>query len=306
MLDNKREIEDISQEKTISKGSIQILDGFSFYKFIEALSNITDEIPLIFDPVNKVLNIMFMDVLRLCIMNIEINTDINTDTTDLKNLLKVKKEINVEINGSITGKKVYISLDDLEKLLKIKKHINKTIKLIFGDREELVIEKIGFNNIGTVKKSLMYLDLNFDEISMNTLESVDYPNNVSISTKLLIDMFYESNNYSDVCTIKTNKKGIYFKEIGVIGKYEASYLCKNLESCCCDGSEIGSYAYSFLNVIENFLRIMGKDDIIKFYQKTDHPLKVVIVLKRINTTITYYIASRVNEEDFVDNKEEDI
>ena len=111
-------------------------------------------------------------------------------------------------------------------------------------------------------------------------------------------MFYESNKYSGICTIETNKKGIYFKETGLIGNYEAFYSCDNLKSCCCDGSEIGSYAYNFLNVIKNFLKIMEKDDTIKIYQKTEQPLKIVIVLKRINTIITYYIAFRIEETEF--------
>ena len=240
-----------------------------------------------------------MDSLRICLMNIEIKEDVNTDTKDLKNLLKVKKDVNVGINGSITGDQVYISLDDFKELLKVKKE-TKAIKLIFGDQDKLVIEKSGSgsNKLGTIKKSLNYLDLEFDEISTNTLESIDYPNEVSIGINLLIDMFYESNKYSGICTIETNKKGIYFKETSVIGDYEAFYSCDNLKSCCCDGSEVGIYAYSFLNVIENFLKIMEKDDTIKIYQKTEQPLKIVIVLKRINTTITYYIAFRVEETEF--------
>ena len=289
----------------ISKGSIQIFDGFSFYKFIEALSNVVDEIPLNFDPKNNVLNILFMDSGRFCLMNIEIKSDINAKVKDLRNLLNVKKDISVEIIGSVTGKQVYISLADFKELLKVKKE-TKSIKLIFGDQYKILIEKkgLGSNIFGTVKKSLKYLDLNFDEISTNTLESVDYPNEISISIELLTDMFYESNNYSGVCTIETNKKGICFKETGVIGNYEAFYLCDNLESCCCDGSEVTSHAYNFLNVIKNFLKIMEKGDTIHFYQKTDHPLKVVIVLKKINTTITYYIACRVEEEEFYNDKEE--
>lgn len=239
-------------------------------------------------------------------MNIEIKEDVNTNAKDLKNLLKIKKDINVEIDGSITGDQVYISLDDFKELLKVKKE-TKIIRLVFGDQYKLIIEKSGFgsNNFGAIKKSLNYLDLEFDEISTNLLESIDYPNEVSIGINLLTDMFYESDKYSGICTIETNKKGIYFREKGLIGDYEAFYSCNNLKNCCCDGSEIGLYAYYFLNVIENFLKIMEKDDTIKIYQKTDHPLKIVIVLKKINTTITYYIACRVEETE-LDGNEDDL
>lgn len=290
-------------EEVISEGSILIQDGFSFYKFIDALSNINDEIPLRFDPVNKILNISFMDAPRLCLMSIDIKEDV-VETKDLKNLLKVKKDINVEINGSITGEQVCISLDDLKNLLKIKKETKKNIKLIFGDHYELKIEKNGSNGLGTVKKSLNYLDIKFEEISMTSLEGVDYPNEILINTAMLDDMFYESNNYSDVCTIETNKKGICFMEIGKIGRQEALYKSDILEGCNCNSSEISSHMYSFLNVIKNFLKIMKKDDIIKIYQRTGTPLKVVIELKKINTIINYYIACRVNEEEH-DNGEED-
>lgn len=239
-------------------------------------------------------------------MNIEIKEDVNTNTKDLKNLLKVKKDVNVEINGSVAGEQVYISLDDFKELLKVKKE-TKTIKLIFGNQDELVIEKngSGSNKLGTIKKSLNYLDLEIEEISTNILESIDYSNEVSIGIELLTDMFYESAKYSGVCTIETNKKGIYFKETGEIGDYEAFYSCDNLKSYCCNSSEIGMYSYAFLNVIENFLKIMEKDDTIKIYQKTEQPLKIVIVLKRINTTITYYVAFRVKTSELDNDNKED-
>jgi len=290
----------IKMTNKVSKGSIQILDGFSFYKFIEALSNITDEIPLRFDPVNKVLNIRFMDAQRICLMNINIMMDINTKSKDLKNFLSVKKDVNVEIGGSITGKEVCISLADLKVLLKVKKEVRKAIKLIFGDPHKLEIEKTKDNNYGFIRKSLQYLALEFEPISIDILESIDYLNKISINKRLLVDMFYESNNYSGVCEIETNKKGIYFRETGVKGNSEMFYKCDILEGCDCDSSEKSMYAYSFLNVIKNFLDIMEKDDTINFYQKTDQPLKVVIVLKRINTIISYYVAPRVKEEESID------
>jgi len=300
----KHTIETIEKENTISKGTVQILDGYSFYKFIEALSNIRDEIPLRFDPINKVLNISVMDSHRICMMNINIKEDTNIEVTDLKRFLKVKKNINVKVDGSVTGEQVCISLDDFRDILKIKKETQKNVKLIFGDPYKLEIEKRKDNDYGLIKKSLVYLDLEFEEILLSSLESVEYLNKITISKKLLSDMFYESNKYSGICEIKTDEKGISFGEEGVIGGYEAIYPYDILESCDCDGSEDGMYAYHLLDVIKNFLDIMEKGDTIRIYQKTDYPLKVIIRFKRINTTITYYVARRVLEEESDDDKEE--
>jgi len=265
----------------MSTGSIYISNGYSFYKFIEALSNIKSEILLNFDPMNKLLNISFMDAKRICIINIDI-----------------KEFMNTKIEGTVIEEQLGIIIEDFKMILKLKKETKKSIKLIFGDPTKLKVVKRSIN-FGVVKKSLEYIDSEAIDVSMDGLNTIDYRNSVSINKKLLSDMFNESNNYSDVCEIETNEKGIYFRETGVIGNYEAFYNNKKLKTCNCSQSEINSHSYHYLNVIRNFLDIMENNDIIKIYQKTDHPLKIVIKLERIDTTITYYIACRVKEIEYI-------
>ena len=220
--------------------------------------------------------------------------------------VKIEGGCNSTIQGTVTGKGVVINLSDLETILKLKKATRKSIELIFGDREKLNIKKINSINFGVIKKSLIYLNADIEEMSMESLELIDYPNKVSISGKLMSDMFYESSNYSDVCEIETNENGIYFREQGAQGGYEAYYRYEDLEAFDCSSSQKGSYAYTFLNTIKKFLDIMDKDDNITIYNKTAHPIKIVAYIKSIDTSVTFYIAPRCEEaEDDDDDDDED-
>ena len=267
----------------VSKGSITLENGYGFYKFIEALSNISEEVPLDFDPINKVLKVPVIDPLRICLIGIKIR--------------------GYEIHGDVSGKRVYINLKDLKKLLKTKKEAKKSVKLIFGDAKKLWIEKYN-GNLGTIKKSLVYLNMELEDMPIDNLEAIEFPNTVVINKKLLSDMFYESGNYSDIVQIETNDRGIYFREEGVMGEYEAFYESDKLKECDCDGLEKSYYSYTYLNLIKNFLNIMDKSDVVNFSQKIDHPLKIVIDLKSIdNTKVKYYIAPRVEEPKWDDDDE---
>lgn len=272
----------------ISVGTILFDNGYAFYKFIEALSTIQSTVLFNFDPCGKVFNIPIMDDSRICLIDVRIEGDDH-----------------IEIFGSITGKKLVVNLEDLKVLLRLKKDTKKFVKLRFGDSKKLFIEKYVGNLYGMVKKSLVYLDVDVEELALGSLATIEYPNTVSISTKLLSDMFYESGNYSEICEIETSEDGIYFRESGVMGEFEAYYKCDDLVECECDYPQKSSHTYTYLNLIKKFLPIMGKTDYVRFSQKTDHPLKIEIRIDSIDTTVSYYTAPRVEEVDFEDEDEEE-
>lgn len=273
----------------VSEGSVIIYDGYGFFKFIEALSKIQDDVRFSLDHVKKELRIEILDDARISLMSVIIGNAVN----------------DIECTGS--GEAVIISLDDLKDLLRVKKSVGKQCKLIFGDAEKLLIEKSNLNDWGLVKKSIAYLDMEIEEMPMDNLNAIEPPNMFGINKRLLDDMFYESGNYSEVCEIETNKDGVYFREKGLIGEHEAFYEFDILRELDCEdiGSITNSYSYKYLNVIKNFLKIMDIDNIIRFYQKQDHPLKIVIYFESIGTTITYYIAPRVEEADWEDDDDDD-
>ena len=297
-------------KESTAKGKIVFEDCYSLYKFIEALNMLTDEIPLIVDSYNNELILRFMDVSRICLIETTFSQPTNINT--LKNLLKGKKNDgkNIDIIGNHysiniqSSGKQSIDINDLKNILKVKKVDEKIVTIVFEDPYKLLIEKKA-RSLGIIKKNLAYLNVEFDDINMNTLDRVEYPAKVIIKQKLLNDFFYESGIYSEVIGIEINEDGIHFTEDGVIGDsdtfYESNLL--NVHNITTK-SEKAHYSLSFLNLVKPIVGIMEENDVIKFELKTDHPLKVSIKFVKIGAEIIYYLACRVEEADYEEPDEE--
>ena len=288
---------------TILKGKIEFKECYSLYRFIDAISSLTDEIPVIVDSYNNQLVMRFMDASRICLIEaIFTNPHIKTNnTSNLKTFLKVKGNVkkeddtiskyNITINS---GGKRTIDTKYLKNLLKVKKNDEKSISIVFEDKC-ILIEKKAYG-LGIIKKKLRYTDIQFDDISIGSLSNIDYQNSVEISQKLLNDFFYEVGNYSEIIGVEIDKKGICFTENSVVGNSEIFYESKLLSThIVSTKSEKGMYSLYFLNLIKPIVNIMEEKDVIKFELKSDHPLKVSIKFDKIGVEIIFYLAARVSE-----------
>ncbi|KKL22602.1 hypothetical protein LCGC14_2433770, partial [marine sediment metagenome] len=287
-------------EKSTAKGKLEFKDCYSLYKFIDALSLLVDEIPLIVDSENNQLVIKFMDPSRICLIEVFFgNLNNKKSTGNINAFLKVKKNdkksvYSIDIKKS--GKQATI-IDDLKNVLKVKKNDKKSVSIIFGDPYRLLIEKKS-GTLGIIKKNLNYINLDFMDISMSGLNNMQYPTMIKISQKLLDDFFYEAGVYSEIIGLEINNKGIHFTENGVIGDSDIFYESKLLNVCDAPiKSEKSYYSLSFLNLVKPIVSIMEENDTIKFELKTDHPLKVSIKFDKIGAEITYYLACRILEEE---------
>ncbi len=145
------------------------------------------------------------------------------------------------------------------------------------------------------------------------------------------DLIKNMGYYSEIVEIEINPQRVIFKESGDEGSSEIDYKKKNLVSIKFNEERLlleiereqdqtikqtltknleekdctGAYSLSFLKVVKNFCSILETQDKIAFSIKTDTPLKVNMSFKKLNkTTLTFYLAPRVPEEDFEEDDEE--
>jgi len=301
----------IEVKESVARGKLEFEDCYSLYKFIEAISLLVDEVPLTVDSDNNKLVIKFMDAPRVCLIEtIFSNPKQIISTSSLKSFLKSDKKstdiiskyhYNIDIEKS--GKQT-ININDLKNILKVKKNDEKNVNIIFEDPYKILVEKES-TSLGVIKKNLLYLFTEIEDISIETLNNTEYPSTIEVSQKLLNDFFYEAGVYSEVIGIEINKKGIHFTEEGVIGDSDIFYESKLLNVHNISTKiEQGYYSLTYLNLVKPIVNIMEETDTIKIELKTDHPLRVSIKFDKIGAEITYYLACRVVEVEFNDDKDE--
>lgn len=269
-----------------NKNTIEFTNSYGLYKFFESLKNLFDETEIVLE--NNQMTIRNMDMSRICMIDIKFNES--------------QCICNIE---SYESKTLGINIDDLCKLLKTRKKDKKKVKFTF-ENDKLVVNK--FNSKSNTKKTLGNLELDKEDIPIENLKKIDYTNIVNMDKTILDDFFYESGLYSEIITVKFDKQGLHFIESGQIGESDMLFEMEQLKYFKCDDIERlnydkvqGSYSLIFLELVKGFLPIMDQGDNISFEIKTDHPLRITIDLESISCKMEFYLAPRVEEEDFDDD-----
>lgn len=264
--------------------------GYGFYKLIESISKMVDEIEININ-IDKI-HINFMDPSRIFLCDVVIEDSLIS-------------ELVVNQIG-----KYAVNVDDFAKVLKVNKSDQKSFTLKF-DTTKIYVDKIKENGFKTTK-TLMLIDLDMEEIPMDNLLKIEYPNAVKIQKEYLEDLFKELGTYSEIVEIGISKDGINFKESGQVG--EGLYTIENeylneldipIDDFRTYHEEKGAYSISYLALLKYLFAIMEKKQLVTMKIKTDHPIHISTEFEELGISFNTFTAPRIEESDFDDDDDFD-
>jgi len=265
------------QEQVVSL----VFDCYELYKFMESVSDYTEEVNIIFE--GTIFTMQFQDMSRII-------------------LCRCTKQIDT----TIPLQKMTFPIDPrpLKELLKTRKKDKKEVELVFNNTKKYIeITKKSTVYNSTNIKSLNLLDDKIEEMPLDNLYAIEHPSRVSFPIKYLEDFFYESGKCSEVVTISINDNGLTFIENGVIGAsvylIEAQY-CNILE-----GKQEGTYSLELLSKIKPILPILNVDDYITMHVKINYPIYVKLRIEPLDMDMDVFLAPRCEIEEDDDDDDDD-
>jgi len=245
---------------------------------VETLASIIDETEFRVTP--KEFTISAMDPSRICLLK-----------------LSIKKDDFDEYECSKESK-VGLNLDDLDKILK-RSAANDTVEINFNEAEQKIKIKMQREGVSRTRTfSLALLDIDIEEIPMDNLLKIEYPSKWVIETDFLVEAIKDAEIYSEILNINANEgKGLKFSSSGQIGEMEYDLNEDDLIESQLQGSSTGAYSLTFLKAI---LKIASITEKLEISLKTDHPLKMNFDLLE-GGKLSYFLAPRVEEEEFADD-----
>ncbi|MHA1292796.1 MAG: proliferating cell nuclear antigen (pcna) [Promethearchaeota archaeon] len=248
---------------------------------VETLASIIDETEFLVTP--KEFAISAMDPSRICLLK-----------------LSIKKE-NFDEYKCSKESKIGLNLDDLDKILK-RCSTNDTIEINFKEKEQKIkikMKREGSSRIRTF--SLALLDIEIEEISVDNLLKIEYPVKWIIEPEFLVEAIKDAEIYSEILNIKAiENQGLLFSSSGQIGEMEYNLALEDLLEADISETSSGAYSLTFLKAI---LKIASITEKLEISLKTDHPLKMIFNLLE-GGELTYFLAPRVEEEEFEDEDED--
>ncbi len=158
------------------------------------------------------------------------------------------------------------------------------------------------------------------------LTSIIYPFKFKMSKEFFLDLMKNSGRYSEILNLKATPEDITFSETGQIGNSEIIYKKKDLPELTFDKKRLileledknhdrdildkikkdldtkvskGAYSLVFINVLKIFCSLLDLNDTLSFSIKSDHPLKVEIIFKKLeDTDFIYFLTFRSEEAEF--------
>ena len=262
---------------TLKLENSRILKGI-----VETLASIIDETEFRVTP--KEFTISAMDPSRICLLK-----------------LSIKKEDFDDYQCSKESK-VGLNLDDLDKILK-RSAANDSVEIDFNETDQKIKIKMQREGISRTRTfSLALLDIDIEEIPMDNLLKIEYPSNWVIDTDFLVEAIKDAEIYSEILNINANEgQGLIFSSSGQIGEMEYDLNEEDLIESALQGSSSGAYSLTFLKAI---LKIASITEKLEISLKTDHPLKMNFDLLE-GGKLNYFLAPRVEEEEFDENEDMD-
>lgn len=271
----EEEIEEVEEEPrqlgsfTIKHDNPKILKGI-----VETLATIIDETEFLVTP--DEFTITAMDQSRICLLK-----------------LSIKKEHFDEYECE-TRCKIGLNLDDFEKILKRCTN-NERIELHFTEDDQKIkikMKKEGSSRVRTFSLSL--LDIDIEEVPMDTLFKIDYTSTWGIDPDILIEAIKDAEIYAEILNIKAEEgKGLAISSSGQIGEMLYELDQEDLLEPDLNGLNTGSYSLTFLKAI---LKIASITEKLEISLKSDHPLKMNFELLE-GGELNYFLAPRVDSEE---------
>jgi proliferating cell nuclear antigen len=256
---------------------------------VETLASIIDETE--FKVTENEFTITAMDPSRVCLLKLTI------DKEDFDEF-EFEKE-----GGDDAQYTIGLNLDDLDKILK-RSSTNDSIEIDFKENDnkiKIIMQREGMSRSRTF--SLALLDIEIEEIPMDTLLNYDYPTRWVIDPEFLVEAIKDAEIYSEILNIKAEKdQGLVFNSSGQIGEMEYNLAFEDLIESEIDADSTGAYSLAFLKAI---LKIASITEKLTVFLETDHPLKMIFNLLE-GGKLSYFLAPRVEEAEFEDEDDMDV
>jgi len=246
---------------------------------IEILSNIIEETEIKVDP--KKFIIQAMDPSRICLLKI-----------------LLRKE-DFDIYECENDHQICLNLCDLTKIMK-RASLKDNIEFIYENDSNII--KIKMSREGSTRNrtfSLSLLDLEFEEIPLDSLLKIQYNSTWIIYPDILEEAIKDAEIYDDTFNIKAFEKKITLSAFGTIGEMLYEFGTDDLIDLKIEDEATVTYSLDFL---KNILKIAPITEEMECSIKTDHPFKLKFILKE-GGEILYFLAPRVKDENEYDDDE---
>jgi hypothetical protein len=225
----------------------------------------------------------------------------------------------------------------LARLLKASKSEKAISTIIFTDSGLKITKQSTELNI-PIKDTLSALDLEFEEIPMETLLSLEYPFSFALRKEQFEYILKHTDIHSEILGIEINPERLEFGQHGQVGSRSIPLEKQDLEDLSFDPTllaienpeddaenedreehnpppheALASYSLAYLKFVSKMIYLLDKKDTITVHMKTDHPLLVEIVFPLNHTekgevgtfSIRNFIACRDRNGDIDDDQFED-
>jgi len=239
---------------------------------VETLAAIIDDVEMIITP--ELFTIKAMDSSRICILQ-----------------LIIKKEDFKEFECT-KDSKVGINLGDFDKILK-RCSSEEDLILEFNRKNQKIkvqMQKEGASKVRTF--SLALLDIDAEDMPMESLLNIDYTSYWVIDTDLLNEAIKDAEIYAEILNIKAEEKGLTFTASGQIGEMMYELDEEDLLEATLYGTNKGSYSIKYLKPLLKMAPITKE---LQVSLKTDHPLRMKFSIWEGGELDTF-TAPRVEEE----------
>jgi proliferating cell nuclear antigen len=238
----------------------------------EAVSAIISETRLKIDPA-KGLTMTAMDGSHICLVSLTLNKE---------DLDEFQSDQNYELG---------INLEDLVKIIK-RSSANDEITFSHDPKDKkLIIEMKPENGKKARKFTISLIDIDVEEINMDSLNNMQFDNSCAFSLDLLDEAIKDAEIFSEVLQVKVKDK-MSFSTEGSIGDMEYVLEKDELSESNFTTESEGSFAIQFLKSI---LKISSVAKTVKMNLKSEAPLKMHFKLLE-KSEILYFLAPRVEEE----------
>lgn len=277
-LTSEKDIQNIVQyiEKNLKK------DFEDKKKFNNILNNIRNTYELKIE--NKIKYSRILEHVNKGFTNLTSETDIHKIKT------YIDKNLEDVFDTSSQRQSIVRQIDKAFKdRMKNPQELEDITKLCFAVIRVLLVDTATYNILTASVFGLFILAIDKDkDIPLESICSLlkTQPSSLSLHVKKIIEDH-------------TDKKGKQrFEDL----KIKKQTLTKKLKEKDCTGA----YSLSFLKIVKSFCSVLELQDKISFSIKTDTPLRVNMTFKKLNkTSLTFYLAPRVPEEEFDEDEEEE-
>ncbi len=229
---------------------------------------------------------------------------INLTAMDLSHICLVSLNLHKDDLDEFETDQDYALGINLEDLVKIIKRSGANDAIIFSHdpkEKKLIIEMIPESGKKARKFTMALIDIEGEDINMESLESMEFDNKCAMEIKLLDEAIKDAEIFAEVLQVKvqdnkkSNEKTLSFSTAGNIGDMDYELDNELLSDTEFSNDSMGIFAISFL---KNILKASAIANKVKIELKSEAPLKMHFNFVALeNSRILYFLAPRVEEDE---------